>query len=458
MVKIALPEGAATILDTLQAQGFDAYVVGGCVRDSLIGKAPKDWDICTSAHPDQVEEIFAEYRIFKTGIKHGTVTILMDDGQYEVTTFRTDGSYSDFRRPDDVHFVSNVKDDLSRRDFTMNALAYNRSGLLDFYNGRIDIQSRVISCVGNADDRFKEDALRMMRALRFASVYGFSIEEETASAIHRNKELLVHIAAERINTELCKLLLGNHILPVLLEYSDVLAVIIPEFRPCIGFDQNNKYHQYTVYDHMMYAVSYCKSDDLSVRLALFLHDIGKPFCYSEDENGGHFHGHAVPSHDIAKEVLERLKFDTKTKNEVLELILFHDSVIEPNSKTVRRWLNKIGEERFRQLLFVREADILAHAKGTQESRLERCHALYPILEDILKGERCFKLKDMHINGNDILALGVPEGKQVGIILKSLLDLVISGDLENDHEILLHEATKNVALPLPEIRELCYTIK
>lgn len=243
----------------------------------------------------------------------------------------------------------------------------------------------------------------------------------------------------RLNGTKC-LCAGNHD-KRLLKNSDVLAVVIPEFSPCIGFDQNNRYHQYTVYDHMMYAVSSCKSDDLSVRLALFLHDIGKPLCYSEDENGGHFHGHAVPSHDIAKGILGRLKFDNRTKNEVLELILYHDSVIEPAAKTVRRWLNKIGEGRFRQLISVREADILAHTEGTQASRLERCNALHQILEEVLREEQCFKLKDMHINGKDILALGIPEGKQVGAILQFLLGRIIAGDLENDREILLHEAAK-----------------
>lgn len=441
MVKINLPIGASTILTTLQKQGFEAYVVGGCVRDSLLGRIPKDWDICTSALPKQVEKVFAGQRVLETGVQHGTVTILMDDGQYEVTTFRADGTYSNFRRPNSVSFVGDIKEDMARRDFTINAMAYNQSGLVDCYGGCSDIQSRTISCVGKADDRFKEDALRMMRALRFSAVYGFSIADETAQAIHRNKKLLKHIAAERVNAELCKLLLGNHSLCALLDYSDVFAVAIPEFSPCIGFDQNNRYHQYTVYDHMMYAVSCCKSSDLSVRLALFLHDIGKPLCYTEDENGGHFHGHAVPSHNIAKEVLDRLRFDNKTKSEVSELILYHDSVIEPTTKTVRRWLNKIGENRFRQLLSVKEADILAHAESTQELRLEHCHTLSHILEEVLREEQCFKLRDMKVNGNDILSLGVPEGKRVGEILQILLNKIIAGDLENDYEVLIGEAKR-----------------
>lgn len=441
MIRITLPAGASKILAILQEHGFEAYVVGGCVRDSLLGKVPKDWDICTSALPNQVKSIFSEHRVLETGIQHGTVTILMDDGQYEVTTFRTEGNYSDFRRPDTVSFVSNVKDDLSRRDFTINAMAYNQSGIIDIYGGCEDIQNKVISCVGNANDRFGEDALRMMRALRFSAVYGFTISDDTSKAIHRNKNLLYHVAPERISIELSKMLLGDHALPILLNYKDVLSVVIPELKPCIGFNQNNRYHQYTVYDHMMYAVSYCKSKDLSVRLALLLHDVGKPLCYTEDENGGHFHGHAVPSYDIARKVLDRLKFDNKTKNEVLELILYHDSVIEPTLKTVKRWLNKIGEDRFCQLLSVREADILAHAEGTQELRLEKCRAIFPIIEEILKEEQCFKLSDMRINGRDILALGVPEGRRIGIILHSLLDRVIAGDLENDHDTLLHEAVK-----------------
>lgn len=262
MGKITLPDGAAVIVSTLQSNGFDAYVVGGCVRDSLLGIRPKDWDICTSAVPTQVEAVFSGNRVLETGIQHGTVTVFMDDGQYEVTTFRTDGAYSDYRRPDTVEFVSDVKEDLSRRDFTMNALAYNQNGLLDLYDGYSDIQNRVVSCVGKADDRFNEDALRIMRALRFASVYGFSIAKDTRLAIHRNKELLKHIAMERINVELCKLLQGDYSLQILLEYSDVMAVIIPEFEACIGFDQNNRYHQYTVYDHMMHAVSNCRSKDL----------------------------------------------------------------------------------------------------------------------------------------------------------------------------------------------------
>lgn len=290
-----------------------------------------------------------------------------------------------------------------------------------------------------------EDALRIMQTLRLAAVYGLSIKEEVALAIHRDRKLLRNAAAAEIGEELSGLICGEHALPILLEYSDVISTIVPELKACIGFDQNNRYHQYTVYDHMMYAVSYCKSDDISVRLALFLHDIGKPLCYTEDENGGHFYDHAAPSHDIADVVLDRLMFDRKTKEEVLELILYHDSVIEPTLKTVRRWLNKIGEKRFRQLLFVREADILAHAEGTQGSRLDRCYALQSILEEVSREKQRFTVKDLRVNGNDILSINIPEGKRVGRMLQTLLDKVISGELKNEHDVLLKEAEKMKSL-------------
>lgn len=443
MSNINLPYGATMIMSMLHLRGYDSYVVGGCVRDSLLGLTPKDWDICTSATPEQVKETFADTKskIIETGLKHGTVTIVMDDGQYEVTTFRTDGDYSDFRRPDKVVFVRDIKQDLARRDFTINSLAYNRGTLIDLYGGIAHLNSKIISCVGNANDRFNEDALRIMRALRFASVYGFSIDNNTSLAIHNNRDLLSKIAAERINSELCKLLLGKGVLHILLDYSDVLSVIIPELKPCIGFEQNNRFHQYTVYDHIAHAVSNYSGNDISVKLALLLHDIGKPYCYTEDENGGHFHGHAVPGRDLAEKVLDRLRFDNKTKSEVLELVLYHDSVIEPTVKTVRRWLNKIGEVRLKQLLEVRMADILAHADGTQESRIERCNNLKDLITVVLEEQQCFTVKDLSINGDDILRLGIKEGKVIGDTLNLMLDKVINDEVKNDFSELLCSAKK-----------------
>lgn len=444
MGRIRIPRGASDVMTILALDGFDSYVVGGCVRDSLLGLEPHDWDICTDAKPEDVLRICKNRNIktIETGLKHGTVTVVMDGVGYEVTTYRIDGDYSDGRHPDSVSFTDDIRKDLARRDFTINAMAYAEvPGLIDPFGGEKALQDKVISCVDDPDDRFGEDALRIMRALRFASTYGFRIAPETAAAIHKLASTLCNISPERINSELCKLLRGAGVLDVLLMYSDVMTTIIPEMGPCVGFEQNNPYHQYNVYDHIAHAVANYKGSDISVKVALLLHDIGKPQCYTEDERGDHFHGHGVPSHDIADEVTRRLRFDNKTRNEVLDLVLYHDSVIEPTTKTVRRWLNRIGEARFRQLLQVRMADIKAHAEGTQQSRIERCMELGAILEDILSQEQCFSMKELQINGRDVMALGVPEGKLVGDILKKLLDNVISDRLENKHTLLIEAALK-----------------
>lgn len=445
MNRYSLPLGAAFIIDPLQENGFEAYVVGGCVRDRLLGRVPKDWDICTSASPQQVMEVFGDKRVIETGLQHGTVTIVMPDGLYEVTTFRVDGTYSDNRHPDEVKFVKSLEEDLARRDFTINAMAYNdRRGLVDPFGGEKDLADGVIRCVGDANARFHEDGLRLMRALRFASKYGFRIEDGTAEAIHKCSHLLRNIAVERINTELCKLLCGKNVLRVLLDYPDVITEIIPEMKPCVGFRQNNKYHQYNVYDHIAHAVSNYTGEDTVVNVTLLLHDIGKPNCYTQDERGGHFYGHGVVSRDIAEGVLTKLRFDNQTKADVLELVLFHDSVIEPTPKTVRRWLNKIGPEQFYRLLEVRMADILAHSKDTQASRIERCNALRTIVGDILEQQQCYTVKDLAVNGYDVMQSGVPEGKEVGAALNEILDKVIGGELENERSALLEYLSKRKA--------------
>jgi len=444
MFEIDIPTNVEIILDTLHANGYEAYIVGGCVRDSILGLHPKDWDICTSALPSQTLEVFKDKRIIETGLKHGTVTVILDSVQYEVTTFRTDGEYSDNRHPDSVQFVSNLNEDLARRDFTINALAYcKESGLIDIYNGYNDLRENIVSCVRNPDERFNEDALRIMRALRFASVYGFRISDSTKESIHKNKDLLKNIAFERINVELCKLLNGKGVLNILLNYNDVIATIIPELKPCIGFNQNNKYHMYNVYDHIAYAVWNYKGNDTVIKMALLLHDIGKPHCYSEDYNGGHFYNHGTFSHDIAEEVLTKLKFDNKTKHDVLELVLYHDATIEPTKKVVRRWLSKIGEKQFRRLLEIRIADILAHFNLTQEYRIDKVVIIGSILDEVIESENCFTIKDLKINGNDIIEMGLPEGKEVGEILKVLLENIINGEIPNEREYLYQCASNMV---------------
>lgn len=444
MFKIDIPAAAKRLIHLLESEGHNAYVVGGGVRDSLLGKPPHDWDICTSAYPEEVCELLDRHHIrtIKTGLQHGTVTALYGMYSYEITTFRDDGIYSDNRHPDCVTFVDSLFTDLSRRDFTINAIACDaESSIMDPFNGFGDLQLRRIRCVGNPDDRFREDALRIMRALRFASTYGFEIEPKTAAAIHRNKDLLRNISAERIRDELCKILCGKGVLNILLEYRDVMAVIIPELEPCIGFDQNNPYHIYTVYDHIAHAVNNYLGDDISVKLALLLHDIGKPECYTEDHKGGHFHGHGVNSHRMAKDVMERLKFDNKTKDDVLELVLYHDAEIHDSTKAVKRWLNKLGPDLFGKLMAIRVADILAHSDINQDNRLDKCARIRSIADEIVSENQCFTLKDLTIGGNDILSLGVEPGPRVGKVLNYLLDQVLDRELENIHEVLVEEAKR-----------------
>ena len=441
---IGIPSGADEIITALRSSGYDAYVVGGCVRDSLLGKEPHDWDICTSATPDEMREVFSARRVYDTGVKHGTLTIRADDGvAYEVTTFRTDGEYSDNRHPDTVTYVRSLREDMARRDFTVNAMAYSKeNGLVDYYGGKDDLNVGLIRCVGDYDARFQEDALRVLRALRFASVYGFAIEEQTAAAIHRNAHLLKNISSERIREELCKLLVGKGVLNVLLGYSDVMATIIPELAPCIGFEQNNSYHQYNVYDHIAHAVASYEGSDTAINVALLLHDIAKPQCYYENETGGHFGGHGVKSAEVAKDVTARLKFDNKTRDAIVELVLYHDSAIAATQKAVRRWLNKIGEERFRQLLEVQTADTMAHVEAVHASRLAQRDAVESVLSQVLAENQCFTMKDLAINGHDIMTeLGLQEGRQVGDVLKYLLDKVIAGEVPNERDELLLECAR-----------------
>lgn len=442
--KIDIPACAKRLMQLLKDAGYEAFVVGGCVRDSLLGKEPHDWDICTSAKPEEVCAILEQnhIRTIETGLQHGTVTACYGMYNYEITTYRVDGEYSDNRRPDSVKFVGNIVEDLSRRDFTINAIAYSEAhGLVDPWGGYGDLDKRLIRCVRNPDDRFREDALRIMRALRFAATYGFRIEEKTAAAIHRNRELLKNISAERIQSELIKMLCGKGVLDILLEYKDVMSVIIPELEVCVGFKQNNPYHIYDIYDHIAHAVSNYTGFDISIKMALLLHDIGKPECYSEDEKGGHFYGHSVPSARIAKGVIDRLKFDNKTKQEVVDLVLFHDADIYPGTRTVKRWLNRIGYEMLDKLLVIKGADCGAHSEMAQIARTERLREIRIIASDIMNKRQCFRIKDLTVSGYDILSLGVNPGPKVGEVLKHLLEKVIEEEIVNDRTILLEEAAR-----------------
>lgn len=422
------------ILQKLRSCGFEAYVVGGCVRDFLLGKTPSDWDIATSATPDEVMRIFKNAK--PTGLQHGTVTV---EHGYEVTTFRIDGKYSDGRHPDQVVFSKDIEQDLARRDFTINAMAHDGNTFLDPFGGQIDLEKRILKCVGRARERFREDGLRIMRALRFASVYDLSIEFDTNCAIHECKDLLRNIAVERIRDELCKLLCGKAALRILMSYRDVLSLIIPQLHPCVGFAQNNPYHCFTVYDHIAHAVVAYDGSDISVKMALLLHDIGKPDSYTEDDRGGHFYGHPEISKNIAEKVMRDLRFDNATASEVVHLVGYHDAGIAPTKRSIRRWLNKIGPELFEKLLWVSEADRKSHTPGTQDKKLAELSEIRKLLKDILAENDCFSLKNLVVNGRDIIALGIPEGKRVGEILEWLLNEVIEERLENERKILLEKA-------------------
>lgn len=440
MVKISIPSGAGEIISRLQHSGHEAYIVGGCVRDSILGVAPKDWDVCTSARPEEVMKIFSDKRVIETGLKHGTVTILCDDDQYEVTTYRIDGEYTDGRRPDSVMFTASLEDDLSRRDFTINAMAYNdQSGLVDPFGGMDDLKEKVIRCVGDPMARFEEDALRILRAVRFAATIGFSVETNTSGAMFNLREKLCRISSERICAELSKIVVAPFSMFALTHFHYVITTIIPEFCPCYHFAQNNIYHVFDVYQHTCVAVWMNRSGDPAVALALLLHDIGKPDCYTEDETGGHFYHHAARSRELAADILRRLRFDNKTIGDVLELIEYHDATILPTTKHIRRWLGWIGEDQLRRLIDMRKADILAQSWYKKTDRLYECDAALQVLDAVIAENQCFSLKDLAVNGHDLMGVGIPHGKHIGTILNYLLGRVVDEEIENDKVALLGEA-------------------
>ncbi|MDR0862477.1 MAG: HD domain-containing protein, partial [Oscillospiraceae bacterium] len=435
---ISLPTEVRHIIDTLKSRGFAAYAVGGCVRDSLRGVAPKDWDICTSALPEQTAQCFSGYHIIETGLQHGTITVRVERRSFEVTTFRVDGEYSDSRRPDDVRFVTDVTVDLARRDFTMNAMAFDTE-LIDPFGGRRDLEARVIRCVGDANARFREDALRIMRALRFASALGFRIEDETLDAIFANSPRLKYIAAERIAVELNGLLLGGGVLGALTAYRDVLGDIIPELRPAFDFEQHNKHHIYDVWTHTAHAVA-AAPPELTVRLALLLHDLGKPSCYTKTDGVGHFYGHPNVSAELAHKILRRLKYPRETARDVEALVLWHDAEVLPTARSVKRWLNRMTTEQFRRLLSVKRGDVSAQAEPYRTARLASLSEVERVLDTVIDERQCFSLHDLAVKGGDIAELGA-SGAVIGAVLSELLALVTDDELPNERAVLLAAARK-----------------
>jgi len=440
---IRIPTDAKNILEKLNSAGFEAYVVGGCVRDSVLGRIPEDWDICTNANPEQTMAVFADFHVIPTGIQHGTVTVMLNGKGYEVTTYRIDGSYSDGRHPDSVSFTGNLRDDLARRDFTVNAMAYSeKDGIVDFYGGMDDIKNGIIRCVGNPAERFTEDALRIMRAVRFATVLGFEIEKDTALAIkdlYRNLDL---VAKERINIELNKTLAGKNPARYLDEYDYLFFHIMPELAQMKLCQQNNPYHIYDVWNHTLEALRNIEPGDTVLRLATLLHDSGKPYVYTETDGIGHFYDHAQKSCEIAENVMKRLKYSNEQISEVLTLVKYHDTPIVPTKKFVRRMLSKMERATFEKLLHLSYADVMGQSGKNRTERIENIAQTRQILSDFDAENECFSLKQLKISGDDLINMGVKQGRQIGVVLNELLDLVVDEKLENSKDVLQNYVKTN----------------
>lgn len=433
---IRLPEKVKYIIDTLQDAGYEAYAVGGCVRDSILGREPDDWDITTSAKPDAVKALFA--RTVDTGIQHGTVTVMLQKEGFEVTTYRIDGEYEDSRHPKEVTFTASLREDLRRRDFTINAMAYNeRDGLVDAFGGIEDLRKKRIRCVGEARERFTEDALRMMRAVRFSAQLGFEIGEETRAAICRLASSLRNVSAERIRTELVKLVTSPHPDKLRIAYeTGVTAVIFPEFDAAMRTPQNHPHHKYTVGEHILHSMEAIPPDKV-LRLAMLFHDLGKPLCRTVDENGvDHFKGHAAVSAEIAGNVMRRLKFDNDTKSRVTKLVFYHDYHIAETPRGVRRAANKIGTELFPLLFPVKRADIAAQSGYMEAEKLETLARLETLYEEVLAANECLSLKDLAVTGRDLIDAGMQPGREIGEKLEALLELVLENPECNTKEYLL----------------------
>ena len=414
-MKIELPRKVVLIIKNLQRHGYDAYAVGGCVRDSILNRKPEDWDITTSAKPEQVKRIFR--RTVDTGIEHGTVTVLIGKDGFEVTTYRVDGLYEDGRHPKEVTFTSRLEEDLKRRDFTINAMAYNDDErLVDAFGGMRDLNYHLIRCVGDPKERFSEDALRILRAVRFSAQLAFPIEPETAEAIKSLAPNLEKISAERIQAELVKLLVSDH--PERIQDAcelGITKVVLPEWDDMVGVKQNTPHHKYDVAAHTVHALQNVKNDKV-LRLTMLFHDMGKPVMKTTDENGrDHFKGHAIASEQIAKTVMKRLKFDNDTIRKVTKLVAYHDYRMEPTGANVRRAMHEIGVELFPYYLAVRLADTKAQSSYERRGKLENIIQIRELYRNALRNKECVTLKDLAVTGTDLINLGIAPGKKLGTL-------------------------------------------
>ena len=440
-VKIKMPGKVNKIIGVLQEAGFEAYAVGGCIRDSLLGRTPNDWDITTSAKPMEVKALFSH--TIDTGIQHGTVTILLDREGFEVTTYRIDGEYEDGRHPKEVSFTGSLEEDLKRRDFTINALAYNETaGLIDIFEGQKDLKDGIIRCVGNAEERFTEDALRMLRAIRFSAQLGYRIEENTLAAIHKLAGNLEKISAERIQTELLKLIVSPHPDYLRTAYEcGVTKVFFPEFDLAMETPQNHPHHCYNVGEHILHSLLEIPADKV-LRLTMLLHDIAKPQCLTVDEKGiTHFHGHEGMGAEMSRVILRRLRMDNDTTDKVCRLVRFHDygNGVAPDRRIVRRAVNKIGEDFFADFLLVKKADLLAQSMYLREEKLSNLAAWDACYREIREAEECVSLRTLAVNGKDLIAAGLQPGRELGDILKQLLDEVLENPEKNEKDYLISRA-------------------
>jgi tRNA nucleotidyltransferase (CCA-adding enzyme) len=425
-IKIDIPEAPKVVMDVLQNNGYKAYIVGGACRDAILGKSPKDWDICTNARTDQMKHIFREFNTIDTGIEHGTITVMVDKEPIEVTTFRVDGEYTNGRQPDSVEFTNNIVDDLARRDLTINSLAYNdKEWLIDPFGGLSDLKNKVIRCVGNPLDRFEEDALRILRCVRFSIKLGFTIDKETKLAMYSKMDRLKLLSSERIQSELNQIILhANHKNIMQLHETRVLEYIIPELKVLFDTPQNNPYHIYNVGIHTLKAMV-TSMDKLHIRLALLLHDICKPECKMTDENRiDHFYKHGIKGSDKVIEIMRRLKYSNEMIEKVSTLVLYHDVRLEPTKKSIKRWMNKLGVDMLRDLLEVRLGDIYAQNPVYLEERKDKIINILNMIDEIIEEGECFSIKDLDITGKDIIDLGYKQGRIIGYILNYLVDAVI----------------------------------
>ena len=432
-----IPAYVGGCMEALERAGFAAYAVGGCVRDALLGRTPHDFDLCTDARPEQTRAVFSGRPLVLAGEKHGTVGVVTPEGVVEITTFRQEGGYGDNRRPDWVDFITDLREDLARRDFTVNAMAYSPArGLADPFGGRQDLERKILRAVGDPDTRFREDSLRILRGVRFCAAYGLTPDAETEAAMLRQSHLMEHLARERVFEELNRLL-PNITAPQLLRFAPVLAAVIPELGPMIGFDQHSPHHAYDLYTHVAHVVEAVPGEP-ALRWAALLHDIGKVPTFTRDENGrGHFYGHAQAGEDMAEQVLRRLKAPTALREQVKQLIGLHMTRLEPEKKRLRRMLNRLGTDTVLRLLDLQQADMGSKGTGTAEE-MGQFAPVRELLAEILAEDSCLSLKDLAVNGSDLMALGY-SGREIGWELDRLLELVLEETLPNTREALLAAA-------------------